>query len=126
MGWDAFGVCFSVFLSFIALFLILKSNRNYILFFFAGAELAYQRVPGVVSTKVGYTQGTKQNPTYREVCSGTTGHAEAVAVDFDPSVVSFEALVDLFWERLGKSALTLNQVGNDVRHSTPYFIQDFK
>lgn len=69
---------------------------------------------GVISTKVGYTQGTTERPTYRQVCSGTTGHAEAVAVDFDPSAVSYKELVDLFWERLGKSALTLNQVGNDV------------
>lgn len=81
---------------------------------FAGAELAYQRVPGVVSTKVGYTQGQMETPTYQQVCSGSTGHAEAVAVDYDPEKVSFEKLVDLFWERLGGSALTLNQVGNDV------------
>lgn len=81
---------------------------------FWGAELAYQRVPGVVSTKVGYTHGETENPTYEQVCSGNTGHAEAVAVDYNPTEVSFEQLVDLFWERLGKSALTLNQVGNDV------------
>lgn len=70
---------------------------------------------GVVSTKVGYTHGQLAKPTYQQVCSGNTGHTEAVAVDFDPAVVSFETLVDLFWERLGGSALTLNQVGNDVR-----------
>lgn len=81
---------------------------------FWGAELAYQRVEGVVSTKVGYTQGSQANPTYQQVCSGSTGHAEAIAVDYDASKVSFGALVDLFWDRLGKSALTLNQVGNDV------------
>lgn len=94
---------------------------------FWGAELAYQRVPGVVSTKVGYTQGQRENPTYREVCSGTTGHAEAVAVDYDPSAVSYEKLVDLFWERLGGSALTLNQVGNDVGtqyRSGVYFLDE--
>lgn len=79
-----------------------------------GAELAYQRVQGVVSTKVGYSQGTAVNPTYQQVCSGSTGHTEAVAVDFDPYVVSYQDLLGLFWERLGDSALTLNQVGNDV------------
>jgi peptide-methionine (S)-S-oxide reductase len=67
-----------------------------------------------MSTKVGYTQGHKGNPKYREVCSGSTGHTEAVAVDFDPSVVSYEALVEKFWERLGGSALTLNRAGNDT------------
>lgn len=81
---------------------------------FWGAELAYQRVRGVVSTKVGYTQGSKKEPKYREVCSGQTGHTEAVAIDFDPAVVSYKELVDLFWERLGRNALTKNQVGNDV------------
>lgn len=79
-----------------------------------GAELAYQRVPGVVSTRVGYTQGEKEDPTYQQVCSGSTGHSEAVAVDFDPKKVSYEQLVNVFWERLGESALTLNQVGNDT------------
>jgi peptide-methionine (S)-S-oxide reductase len=94
---------------------------------FWGAELAYQRVQGVVSTKVGYTQGTKKEPKYREVCSGQTGHTEAVAIDFDPKVVSYEALVDLFWERLGRSALTKNKVGNDTGtqyRSGIYFLND--
>lgn len=81
---------------------------------FWGAELAFQRVEGVVSTKVGYAQGSKKEPKYREVCSGQTGHTEAVAIDFDPKVVSYEKHVDLFWERLGRNALTKDQVGNDV------------
>lgn len=91
---------------------------------YVGAELAYQRVVGVVSTKVGYTQGQTEKPTYKQVCSGSTGHAEAVAVDFDPSKVSYKELVDLFWERLGKSALTLNQVGNDVSSRFLQTVQD--
>lgn len=81
---------------------------------FWGVELAFQRIPGVVSTAVGYTQGRKRDPKYREVCSGQTGHTEAVAVDYDPAVVSYEDLLALFWDRLGSNALTLNQVGNDV------------
>ncbi|CAN8062738.1 unnamed protein product [Agarophyton chilense] len=81
---------------------------------FWGAELAFQRVKGVVSTKVGYTQGKEVKPSYEQVCSGTTGHVEAVAVDYDESVVRYEDLVKLFWKRLGKSALTADQVGNDV------------
>ncbi|KAI0563045.1 peptide methionine sulfoxide reductase [Gracilaria domingensis] len=78
------------------------------------APLAVARVKGVISTKVGYTQGTLVNPSYEQVCSGTSGHVEAVAVDYDESVVSYEELLELFWERLGRWALTLNQVGNDV------------
>lgn len=80
---------------------------------FWGGELFYQRVNGVVATKVGYTQGDKLMPTYSEVCSGKTGHTEAIAVDFDPKKVSMEEIMDLFWRRLGSNAFTLNQVGND-------------
>jgi len=81
---------------------------------FWGVELAFQRVVGVGSTFVGYTQGQIANPTYRAVCSGETGHTEAVAVYYDPAVVSYEDLTALFWKRLGDSALTLNKAGNDV------------
>lgn len=79
-----------------------------------GAELAYQRVEGVVSTKVGYCQGMTENPTYEQVCSGGSGHVEVVGVDFDESKVCYQQLLDVFWRRLGESAVTLNQVGNDV------------
>ena len=91
---------------------------------FWGGELAYMREPGVVSTKVGYTQGEKIDPTYKEVCSGTTGHTEAIQVVFDPVKVSFERLVELGMERLGESKYLLNQVGNDrgtqYRHGIYY------
>lgn len=80
---------------------------------FWGVELAFQRVPGVVSTSVGYAQGEKEQPTYEEVCQATTGHTEAVRVVFDPSEVSFGTLLDTFWERVGKNATTLNVAGND-------------
>lgn len=53
---------------------------------FWGVELAYQRVPGVLETEVGYIDGQKKNPTYQEVCSGTTGHTEALRVNFDPRI----------------------------------------
>jgi len=80
---------------------------------FWGVELAFQRVPGVLSTAVGYAQGEAQAPTYEGVCSGKTGHTEAVRVVFDPNVVSFEQLLDTFWERVGRNATTLNKTGND-------------
>ncbi len=60
-------------------------------------EAAFQDVPGVISAVSGYTGGHTQNPTYEEVSSGTTGHAESVEVTFDPSKVSYEKLLDIFW-----------------------------
>jgi len=80
---------------------------------FWGLELAYQREPGVLSTAVGYTQGSSSEPTYEEVCSGSTGHTEAVQVVFDPDEVTYRRLCELLVERLGDSLYLLNQVGND-------------
>jgi peptide-methionine (S)-S-oxide reductase len=65
---------------------------------FWGAERKLWQVPGVYSTSVGYAGGFTPNPTYREVCTGATGHAEVVRVVFDPSTVSYEELLRLFWE----------------------------
>ena len=91
---------------------------------FWGGELEYMREPGVVGTGVGYTQGTKDDPSYEEVCSGTTGHAEAIAVTYDQRVVSYERLVHLAMDRLGEYKYLLNQVGNDrgtqYRHGVYY------
>jgi peptide-methionine (S)-S-oxide reductase len=65
---------------------------------FWGAERKFWELKGVVSTAVGYAGGTTPNPTYREVCSGGTGHTEVVLVAFDPSVVSYGKLLEVFWE----------------------------
>lgn len=73
---------------------------------FWGGELAFARTPGVVGTKVGYTQGNVRNPTYEEVCTGETHHREAVMVIYDPDVVSYEQLMGVYFERL---AATTNQ-----------------
>lgn len=64
---------------------------------FWGVEAAFRRVQGVKATSAGYTGGHTENPTYKQVCSGTTGHAEAVEVVFDPAAVSYEDLLDVFW-----------------------------
>ncbi|MEZ4407349.1 MAG: peptide-methionine (S)-S-oxide reductase MsrA [Polyangiales bacterium] len=65
---------------------------------FWGAERKFWKVPGVISTAVGYAAGLTPNPTYREVCSGLTGHNEVVRVVFDPKRVSYEELLKVFWE----------------------------
>ncbi|MEN9706228.1 MAG: Peptide methionine sulfoxide reductase MsrA [Pseudomonadota bacterium] len=65
---------------------------------FWGAERLFWRMPGVFSTAVGYAGGEATEPTYRQVCSGTTGHAEVVRVVFDPAVIAYEALLKAFWE----------------------------
>jgi peptide-methionine (S)-S-oxide reductase len=79
---------------------------------FWGVEEAFRQIKGVTSTTVGYTGGTMKNPTYQDVCSGRTGHAEAVELDFDPTVVSYEQLLSVFWQ--SHDPTTLNRQGPDV------------
>jgi len=64
---------------------------------FWGIEAAFRRVSGVVSTTVGYMGGTLENPTYHDVCAGSTGHAEVVRVEYDPSLASYDDLLNVFW-----------------------------
>jgi peptide-methionine (S)-S-oxide reductase len=64
---------------------------------FWGVEAAFEKIPGVYSATSGYTGGNAKNPTYKQVCSGTTGHAEAVEVDYNPSKVTYDQLLNVFW-----------------------------
>lgn len=79
---------------------------------FWGPEVTFRQVEGVTDVTVGYTGGHKANPGYRDVCSGTTGHAEAVRIEFDPRQVSYETLLDVFWDR--HNPTTRNRQGPDV------------
>jgi len=64
---------------------------------FWGVEATFRALPGVISTRVGYTGGQTENPTYQQVCTDGTGHAEAVEIDYDPAKISYEKLLDVFW-----------------------------
>jgi peptide-methionine (S)-S-oxide reductase len=79
---------------------------------FWGIEAAFRQVKGVVSTSVGYTGGSFKDPTYKDVCSGKTGHAEAVEVLYDPSQISYEELLTVFWNI--HDPTTLNRQGPDL------------
>lgn len=79
---------------------------------FWGAERRFWQMDGVTQTRVGYMGGTTSNPTYKEVCSGATNHAEVVEVEFDPSRISFDDLLIAFWQM--HDPTTLNRQGNDI------------
>ncbi len=79
---------------------------------FWGVEAEFRKVEGVTHTAVGYAGGTKDEPAYREVCSGRTGHAEVVYLEFEPQRVAYQALLDLFWRM--HDPCTLNRQGPDV------------
>jgi len=79
---------------------------------FWGVESTFRRVPGVISTAVGYAGGHRDNPTYEDVCTDRTGHAEVVQVEYDPSRVAYEDLLEVFWNC--HDPTQLNRQGPDI------------
>jgi peptide-methionine (S)-S-oxide reductase len=75
-------------------------------------EAVYERLPGILSVVSGYAGGETENPTYEDICTGKTGHAEVVQIEYDPAKISYEKIIDLFWD--AHDPTTLNRQGNDV------------
>ncbi len=91
---------------------------------FWGVEAAFRQIDGVTSTRVGYAGGALENPTYEDVCSHTTGHAEVVEVTYDSDTISFDELLDVFWRK--HDATQLNRQGWDVgdQYRSVIFVHD--
>ena len=87
-------------------------------------EPPYDKLPGVISTTSGYTGGQKANPTYEEVSSGSTGHAEAVQVKYDPTKISYDKLLDVFWHNIDPTVSNQQFCDHGTQYRTAIFVAD--
>ena len=102
----------SVALKFVPLKKVIVEKATFAAGCFWGAEEVFRTTPGVISTRVGYTGGKTKNPSYEEVCTDKTGHAEAVEVEFEPQKITYEKLLDIFWSI--HDPTTANRQGPDI------------
>lgn len=109
---------------------VMNTNKTELATFGGGCfwcvEAVYVRLPGVISVTSGYAGGKTENPTYREVCSGTSGHAEVAQIAFDPAKISFDKLLEVFWQ--AHDPTTLNRQGADegTQYRSVVFYHDEK
>jgi len=91
---------------------------------FWGTEEAFRTLDGVIDTAVGYMGGTTESPTYEMVCTGRTGHAEVVDINFDPTVISYPQLVEIFWTIHNPTSLNFQGVDTGTQYRTAIFYHD--
>ena len=91
---------------------------------FWGTEEAFRTVDGVVDTAVGYMGGTTENPTYETVCTGRTGHAEVVDINFDPTVISYQQLLERFWAEHNPTSLNFQGVDHGTQYRSAIYFHD--
>jgi peptide-methionine (S)-S-oxide reductase len=91
---------------------------------FWGVEAAFRQLEGVIGTRVGYSGGDFENPTYEDVCSGTTGHTEVVEVTYDPEQVSYEQLLEVFWAKHNPTRRRGNRLQTADQYRSVVFVHD--